>query len=108
LLSQVALNSLCNWRIALPVRRYFGTYLFCFSLLIDERQFPSPTLPKNLVHQWGIGRPPGTELRRFIQSFAQSLGPPDELGLLDCKVIFLRVCPVTSCGITKSSEHEAE
>jgi hypothetical protein len=76
-------------------QRYFGTYFFCFLLLIDERQFPSAALPKDLVHQCGIGRPPGTELRRLIQSFAQSLGPPDEPGLLDCEAISLTACDLT-------------
>jgi hypothetical protein len=42
----VALDCLHSRRIALPVtQRYFGTYFFCFNLLIDERQFQGVALP---------------------------------------------------------------
>jgi hypothetical protein len=62
--------------------RIFSASVF----MIDERQFPSAALPKNLVHQCDIGRPPSMELRRFIQPLPQSLDPPDELDLLGCNV----------------------
>ena len=77
--------------IALRVtQRYLGTYFSRLRPLIDEWQRLSATLPKNLVHQCGMGRPPGTQLRRFIQPLPQSLGPPDELDLVDHKTILFR------------------
>jgi hypothetical protein len=57
--AQVALDCLHSRRISLRVtRRYLGAYLSCLRRLIDPWQGLSATLPKNLVDQCFIGRPP--------------------------------------------------
>ena len=73
-------------------QRYLGTYFFCFRPLIDQRQLRVRRSRKTSSTNVGIGRTPGAKLRRFIQPLPQSLDPPDELGLVDRKVIFLRAC----------------
>jgi hypothetical protein len=57
---------------------------------LTEGNFRVRRSRKALSTKCNIGRPPGTELGRFFQSFAQSIDPPDELGLIDRKTILFR------------------